>query len=76
MQALGLLGLMFGVVLIVALSTLSGYLLSAAFVVTSGALAVADEVLLRGHYQGATASNNRGVAYLIVGTALIFSGVD
>jgi hypothetical protein len=75
MQALGLLGLLFGVVLVVAASSLSGYSISAVFVVTAGALAMAGAVLLRGQYMFASSSNARGVAYLIFGTALIFSGV-
>jgi hypothetical protein len=76
MQALGLLGLLFGVVLVVAASSLSGYFVSAVFVVTTGVLAIAGAVLLRGHYMFASSSNtSRAVAYLIFGTALIFSGV-
>jgi hypothetical protein len=73
MQAFGLLGLLFGVVLVVVASSLSGYLVSAVFVVTAGVSTIAGAVLLRGHYS-AIASNTRGVAYLIFGTALIFSG--
>ncbi len=71
LQAFGLLGLLFGVVLVVGTSSLSGYILSAVFVAVAGVLAIAGAVLMRGHF----ASNNRGVAYLIFGTALIFSGV-
>ena len=75
MQAFGLLGLLFGVVLIVVTSSLSGYLVSAVFVATAGVSAIAGAVLLRRHFISAIASNTRGVAYLIFGTALIFSGV-
>src|SRR5271157_5840447 len=50
MQAFGLLGLLFGVVLVVSVSSLSGFLLSAVFVVTAGGLAIAGAVLLRGQY--------------------------
>jgi hypothetical protein len=75
MQAFGLLGLLFGVVLVVSVSSLSGFLLSAVFVVTAGVLAIAGAVLLRGQYISAEVSNTRGAAYLIFGTVLIFSGV-
>ena len=73
MQAFGLLGLLIGVVLVVAIASLTGYLLSAVFVATAGVLAIAGAVLLRGHYS-TTAPNSRGVTYLIFGTALVFSG--
>ena len=73
MQAFGLLGLLIGVVLVVAISSLTGYLLSAVFVATAGVLAIVGAVLLRGHYS-TTAPNSRGVTYLIFGTALVFSG--
>ena len=42
---------------------------------TSGVLAIAGAVFLRGQFTRAIASNTNGVAYLILGTALIFSGV-
>ncbi len=71
MQAFGLIGLLFGVVLVVVVSSLSGYLLSAVFVAMAGVLAIAGATLLRGHF----ASNNESVACLIFGTALIFTGV-
>jgi 4-amino-4-deoxy-L-arabinose transferase-like glycosyltransferase len=73
LQAIGLVGLLIGVVLVVAVSTLTGYLLSAAFVATAGVLSVAGTVLLRRYYS-TTATNARDVAYLIFGTALIFLG--
>jgi len=73
LQAIGLLGLLIGVVLVVAVSTLTGYLLSAAFVATAGVLAVAGTVLLRRYYS-TTATNARGATYLIFGTTLIFLG--
>ena len=74
MQAFGLIGLLFGLVLIVVMSSLSGYLLGAVFVVIAAASGIAGAVLLRGHFNSATTSNNKGVTYLIFGTALIFSG--
>jgi len=73
LQAIGLLGLLIGVVLVVAVSTLTGYLLSAAFVATAGVLAVAGTVLLRRYYS-TIATNARGIVYLIFGTVLIFLG--
>ena len=75
MQAFGLLGLLFGAVLVVVASSLSGYLLSAVFVVSAGVSAVAGAVLLRRYFISSSASNTRNAAYLIFGTALIFSGV-
>jgi hypothetical protein len=74
MQAFGLLGLLIGVVIVVVVSSLSGHLVGAVFVVAAGVSAIAGAVLLREHYISAIASNTRGVAYLILGTALIFSG--
>jgi len=74
MQALGLLGLLFGVVLVVEVTTLSGYFLSAALIAASGVSATAGAVLLRGHY-GAPQPRSRGIAYLILGTLLLFTGV-
>lgn len=67
-------GLFFGVVLIVGVSSLSGYLIGAVFIVSAGASAIAGAVLLRGHYISGNASNATGVACLIFGTALLFSG--
>ena len=74
MQAFGLIGLFIGVLLIVVVPSFSGYLLSAVFVVPAGASAIAGAVLLRRHYIDAKASNSIGIACLIFGTTLIFSG--
>jgi hypothetical protein len=74
MQAVGLLFLLFGVVLVVVVSSLSGYLVSATLVAIAGASAIAGAVLLRKHY-GDIASKTRNAMFLILGTALIFSGV-
>ncbi len=76
MQAFGLLGLLFAVVLVVVFSSLTGYLLSALFVTTAGVSAIAGAVLLRGHFVSAFASNIRVASCLIFGTALIFSGME
>jgi len=73
LQALGLVGLLFGLVLIVVTATLSGYLVGAVLIATSGVLAMSGAVLLRGYYV-ATAADAGGVACLMSGTALIFSG--
>jgi hypothetical protein len=75
LQAFGLLSLMFGVVLVVAVSSLSSYFLSAVFVAAAGVSAIAGAVLLRKHFISAIASNSRIAVYLIFGTVLIFSGV-
>jgi small basic protein len=74
MQAFGLLGLLLGVVLVVAVPSLSSYFLSAAFVVISAVLAIAGALFLRGHYANTTQSNTRIASYMILGTALIFLG--
>ena len=76
MQTFGLLSLLFGVGLIVAVSSLLGYLLSAVFVTAAGASAIAGVFLLRGHFIGADASKVRSAVCLIFGTTLIFSGFE
>ena len=73
MQSLGLIGLLFGLVLIVVTATLTGYLVGAVLIATAGALAISGAVLLRRYYMRAVA-NAGGVACLMIGTALIFSG--
>jgi len=74
MQAIGLLGLLIGVVLVVEVAILSGYFLSTALIAASGVSAIAGAVLLRGHYGSPQAASSR-VAYLILGTLLLFVGV-
>jgi len=73
-QALGLVGLLFGVVLIVATSSLPGDLVGAFSIVAAGALSIVGALLLRRYYLSATA-NAGGVAFLMLGTLVIFSGV-
>jgi uncharacterized membrane protein HdeD (DUF308 family) len=75
MQSFGLLGLLFGVVFVVEVASLSGFFISAGFVVASGVSAIAGAALLRRHHAGAPEANTRGVTYLILGTVAIFSGV-
>ncbi len=74
LQALGLLGPLVGVVLVVGLPTLSSYIVSAGIFAAAGASAIYGAVLLRDHFspQGSTA---RDTVYLILGTALLFTGV-
>ena len=72
LQALGLVGLLFGLVLIVVTATLSGYLVGAVLIATSGVLAMSGAVLLRGYYVATAA--DAGLACLMSGTALIFLG--
>jgi len=74
MQALGLPGLLFGVVLVVEVATLSGYFLSAALVAASGVSGVVGAVLLRAYYD-VLGAKSRDVAYLMLGTVLLFTGV-
>ena len=71
LQVFGLLSLLIGVVLVVAVSSLSGYLLSAIFVVLAGVFAISGAVLLHRYF----ASNVKGAIFLVFGTALIYSGV-
>jgi hypothetical protein len=54
MQALALVGLLFGVVPVVEVATLKVYLLSAALIVTADVSATAGAFLIRGHYMGTT----------------------
>jgi hypothetical protein len=72
--ALGLIGLLLGIVLVVATSSLSGCIVSVVFITAAGGSAITGAVLLRRHYINIIALNTRGVAYLILGTALIFLG--
>ena len=76
MQGLGLVGLLFGVVSLPISSSLSPlFVISAVFIVSSGASALVGALLLRSDYADIGASNNRGAGYLILGTTLIYSGV-
>jgi uncharacterized membrane protein YidH (DUF202 family) len=75
LQGFGLIGLFFGVVLTGVISSLASYLVSAAFVAASSALGLAGAVLLRRHYINTGAPNAKTVKYLILGMALVFSGV-
>lgn len=75
LQALGLIGLLVGVLPLAVSSSLSGLYLSAIVITTSAASAFRGGFLLRGHYADIGASNKQGVDYLIVGTTLIFAGV-
>jgi uncharacterized membrane protein YidH (DUF202 family) len=74
MQALGLIGLFFGVALVVAVSSLSGYFASAVIVVTMGALALLGGVFLTRHHTSFGASSARVVVCLVLGMALLFLG--
>lgn len=75
MQSVGLVLLLIGELALSFSSDLGILFLSAAIIVTAAASALAGAVLLRGHWLDIGASNRRGGDYLIVGTALIFSGV-
>jgi len=75
MQAFGLLGLLSGVVLVVGVSSLSGYLVGAVLVGTASVSAIVGAFLLRTLYKSAIASSSGGAACLISGTVLTFSGV-
>jgi len=71
----GLIGLYLGVVLVYFESSLSGLLVSAFLLVASSALAMVGAIFLRRLYISTGGSKTKGVGYLILGTALLFSGV-
>jgi hypothetical protein len=75
MQAFGLLGLLFGVVIVVAAPSFSSYIIGAVFVITASVSAIGGAILSRVHFMSVSSSNNLAVWYLILGTTLIFSGV-
>jgi len=76
MQAIGLVGLLLGVVPIAVASSLSFlYVLSAVLIVASGVSALAGAFLTRSHASGVGGSIRRAADCLILGTALIFAGV-
>jgi len=75
MQAFELIALFFGAVLVVAVSTLTSYLISAILVTTGGVSAIAGAVLLHRHFVKTNQSNLGGAVCLILGTVLVFSGV-
>jgi hypothetical protein len=74
LQGLGLVILFLGVVLGVGLSSLSGYTVGAVLLVVSAASALLGVVLLRNSY-ASVGSKSDAVDYLVIGTALVFSGV-
>ena len=76
MQALGLVGLLFGVMPLAASSSVSAlFVVSAILIATSAAFALGGALLVKHHYTDIGASNGGGVNYLILGTTLIFVGV-
>ncbi|MFI5420429.1 MAG: hypothetical protein ACHQ1H_05635 [Nitrososphaerales archaeon] len=75
MQGLGLIGLLLAVVLVVATSSLLGYLVSALIIAISGGSALLGAIFLKKYYKGIAALRNRDAWYFVLGTALIFSGV-
>jgi|GEM_PF-1567616 len=75
MQALGLVGLLLGLVPIEISSSLSVlYVVSAVLIIVSGAAALAGTFLIRRHSSDIGTSIGRGADYLILGTVLIFIG--
>ena len=68
MQAMGLVGLLIGVVLIVVLSTFSGYIVGTGFVTVFGTLALIGVVFFRRYAVSAV--------FLALGMILVFSGVE
>jgi hypothetical protein len=74
-MGLGLVGLLFGVVIIAFVSSVFGYLVGAVFVAASGASAVVGAILLSRHYTSIGVANRGSVVYLILGTTLTFSGL-
>ncbi len=74
-QVFGLLLLLFGVALVVVVSSLLGYFLSFVIIAVGAASAVAGAFLLRRHFLF-MAANPRSVAYLMIATVMVFSGVE
>jgi hypothetical protein len=74
LQGFGLVVLLLGVVLGVGLSSLFGYTIGAVLLVASATSALLGVILLRKGY-ASKGANPSAVDYLVVGTALVFSGV-
>ena len=76
LQALGLVGLLLGLVPLQVSSSLSAlYGISAVVIVAAAASAVGGASLTRSHLRGINAALGRGADYLILGMVLIFAGV-
>jgi len=75
MQGVGLVGLLIGTILIMAVSTFTGCLLGAVFITISAALSLAGVLLLRWYFVGQGIAKLSRVGNLIfLGTTTIFSG--
>ena len=74
LEGSGLIVLLLGVVLAVSLSSLTGYLVGAIFIAGSAASALLGAVLLRRRHSDIGLGGLRELNYLVLGTALIFSG--
>jgi hypothetical protein len=74
MQALGLIGLLLGV-LALQISSIPALFVGAALIVSAGASATVGGLLLRDHYSDIGAAARADVGYLVLGTSLIFIGV-
>jgi len=74
LEGSGLIVLLLGVVLAVSLSSLTGYLVGAIFIAGSAASALLGAVMLRRKHSDIGLGGPREMNYLVLGTALIFSG--
>ena len=74
LEGSGLRALLLGVILAVGLSSLTGYLVGAVFIAGSAASALLGAVLLRRKHSDIGLVGPRELNYLVLGTALIFSG--
>jgi len=75
LQGSGLVVLLLGVVVAVGLNSLSGFMIGTVFLVPSAASALMGAILLLKNYASIGWLNPREAIYLVLGTALIFSGV-
>jgi hypothetical protein len=75
MQGLALIVLLLGVVPSVVSSSLSGNLVSTAFLVISGIVSLAGILTLRNNYNSDGTLEHKKIDYLLLGTLLIWTGV-
>jgi hypothetical protein len=75
LQGLGLVILLLGVLLAVILNSLSGFLIGTVFLATSATSGLLGSILLRKNYASLGLPEPNMAGYLMLGTALLFSGV-
>jgi hypothetical protein len=75
LQGLGLIILLLGVLLAVILNSLTGFLIGTVFLATSAASGLLGSILLRKNYASLGLPGPNMASVLMLGTALLFSGV-